>query len=82
MRDRFNYIMKLFQDEDSSNFRKSGTEEQYDERGRLLTEVLEQQKGTTERKEAQRKQDEADRQMGKQIQIDALKSLKEKLSTG
>lgn len=77
-RDRFTYILKLFQDEDNANLRKSGAEEEFDERDRLLTEVLAQQRTATEQKDAVRKREAADRESGKQIQMDALCSLKKK----
>lgn len=77
-RDRYNYLVKLFHSEDLKNLRKSGTEEEFTEREALLTELIELQESSVEKKESERKRDARDQELGKQIQSDALKSLKEK----
>lgn len=77
-RDRFTTILNLFKASDMENLHRSGTEEEWDKRDRLLTEVAEQIRSRDSEKEELRLREVADREKGKQIQLDALRSLKQK----
>ena len=67
LRDRFNKLVKLFNSNDQRNLRKSGTEEEYEEREKLLTEIIEMQRSADTKKNEQRKKEEKDLQLGRQI---------------
>lgn len=58
--------------------KNSGTEEELTEKHKILANIVEVMSSVEELKESQRKTEEGDREIGKQILRDALKSLKDK----
>lgn len=88
--DRFYLLLNTFQSEDSKNAKKSGVEEEYDEKQQLLTDISvlikehnkemakEKQKLKQEFAKEKQKFKEDEEAIAKEIREDAMKTLKEK----
>lgn len=79
IQDRFKNLVKLFKSESRASLRRSGTEEEYDERERLLQEIVDLEATVLSRKaEKAATKGKKDQNIGNKIRQDALAEMREK----
>jgi hypothetical protein len=78
-RDRVTHLMKKFRADEMASLRASGTEEDYDEREQLLTElkdILDELKHEKEnKKDSERKKEKEQESQGKELRVNAMQGL-------
>lgn len=78
LRERFKSLVELFRSEDYGNLRKSGSEELYGERERLLTEIIELIDSEKKEREEKKAKTARDNLVAQQMREAAMVTLKEK----